>query len=211
MSKKRELLPGIKKWLRDESYSRHYSDARQNMAKEDWLKQTLADLKRHEGYREFAYPDPLSKIGRRRIPGFGYQPARPLLAQYHLDPKDGAPWTVGYGETRGVTADSVRPPSLAERKLEAELIEHLEVLDNLIPEWKLMPVHVKTVLANMAYNLGSRLRPFAPTLQRFKEGKYHEAAQRLRKTLWFKQVGYRAEELVSRLENGYIEDIHKVI
>lgn len=208
---KKELLPGVKKWLRNDTYSRNYTDPYTNVATPEWMIQTIADLKRHEGFRRYAYPDPLSYIGRKWMDGFGFRPAREILQLYQLDSKDGRPWTVGYGFTHGVSPDSEISESLAAHKLKTELIEHLEVLDKLIPEWKLMEDYVKTVLANMAYNMGyNTLKQFAATLQEFKEGNYKEAARRLRNTLWYKQVGYRAEELVTRLETGIIEEKNRV-
>ncbi len=71
----------------------------------------LRELKRLEGFREFAYPDPASKLYRaaasHRLP-WGFQPARDLLAK--LPPSmrglPAGPWTCGYGETKGVDQDT---------------------------------------------------------------------------------------------------------
>ena len=71
----------------------------------------LRELKRLEGFREFAYPDPASKLYRaaasHRLP-WGFQPARDLLAKLPPSvrslPAD--PWTCGYGETKGVDQDT---------------------------------------------------------------------------------------------------------
>lgn len=71
----------------------------------------LRELKRLEGFREFAYPDPASKLYRaaasHRLP-WGFQPARDLIAR--LPPSmrglPAGPWTCGYGETKGVDQDT---------------------------------------------------------------------------------------------------------
>ena len=176
-----------------------------------WYAQLRADIGRHEGFRPFAYPDPLSVIGRAHGRKFGYRPARQVLKELGLDEKQGAPWTIGHGFTKGVTIDSFITLDESFERLDVEIKEHLKVLDRLIPTWTGMPLYVKTVLGNIAFNLGyNRLAQFAPTLEEFKKGNYKEAARRLRNTLWYKQVGARSQELVLRLETGKIEDKHKV-
>lgn len=186
-----------------------HSDPTQNMAKARWFLQTVADLKRHEGFRPYAYPDPLSKIGRKYAhPRYrwGFERGDVLLARYGEKEEDGRPWTIGYGFTHGVNPASTTTESLSARKLEAELTEHLAVLDKLLPEWKAKPDYVKTVLANMAYNMGYQtLKQFKNTLREFRENDYKDAAKNLRKSLWYRQVGVRAVELIKRLETGQID------
>lgn len=180
----------------------------------EWLKQTAADLQRHEGFREFAYPDPLSKLGRKyrdRKYQWGFVPGDILLAKYGESEKDGRPWTCGYGFTKGVKPSTRINKQLADKMLIAEIIQHVKLLDRIIPSWRTMPIVPQTVLANLAFNLGTRLVPFGPTLALFEKGDYAGAAARLRRTAWFKQVGHRAEELCRRLETGVIEPQHKVI
>lgn len=71
----------------------------------------LRELKRLEGFREFAYPDPASKLYRAaasyRLP-WGFQPARDLLAKLPPSMRSlpAGPWTCGYGETKGVDQDT---------------------------------------------------------------------------------------------------------
>ena len=82
------------------------------MAQPPWLKQTVADLDRHEGFREFAYPDPLSALARQypaRKHGWGKRPASVIAAELGLTTADldkGRPWTVGHGFTHRVTPNS---------------------------------------------------------------------------------------------------------
>ncbi len=56
---------------------------------QDWLKrQVVADLNRHEGFREFAYPDPLSALYKKfsRLP-WGLKPAtRDCSARHSMGP-----------------------------------------------------------------------------------------------------------------------------
>ena len=70
-------------------------------------------IKKSEGFREFAYPDPASDLARavraRKLKvRWGFQPARDIIAALPQDLQSlsGAPWTCGYGETKGVTIDT---------------------------------------------------------------------------------------------------------
>lgn len=178
-----------------------------------WLLQTLEDLDRHEGFRPYAYPDPLSEL-EEKYPalrwGWGYKPADAILREIGEPAYKGKPWTVGYGFTQGVGPSTKMDKDQAREELLPELMEHLEVLDRLVPEWRDYPDVVKTVLANLAFNLGGRLRQFKNTLEYFRQREWKKAAANLQKSLWFKQVGNRGEELVKRLKTLEIESIHKI-
>ena len=180
-----------------------------------WLRQLVADLDRHEGFRQYAYPDPLSKIGRNysaKKYGWGMKPAPPILAQLGLNEADGRPWTFGHGFTKGVTSASSISKEASTRRLEQEALSHAAELDSLLPEWRVaFPLYAQTVFANMIYNLGrERLSKFTTTLNLAKHMKFAEAGRNLRASLWFKQVGTRAQELVKRLETGKIAPEHQV-
>lgn len=183
-----------------------------------WMKQTLADLERHEGYREYAYPDPESEW-EKLYPAYkhkwGLRPASVIMKELGLKVEDlhkGAPWTIGIGFTHGVKYTHRTTRAESYERLKKEVIEHAKGLDTLVPGWREdQPYVVQTVLVNMIYNLGTtRLSKFAPTLELFKKGDYKGAAARLRNTAWWKQVGVRAHELVERLETGKIQDKYKV-
>lgn len=161
-----------------------HSDPSLLMAKPLWLVQTKADLYRHEGYREYAYPDPLSRLGqkyRSRKWGWGFEPGDRLLAKYGENERDGRPWTVGVGFTHGVNPSTRVSKERALHILEDQIVVHVRVLDHLLPRWRHMPVVVQTVLANMAYNMGNRLGQFRATLAVIDAGRYAEAGDRLTK------------------------------
>jgi GH24 family phage-related lysozyme (muramidase) len=189
-----------------------YSDPRLLVRKPDWIKQTLQDLMRHEGFRQYAYPDPLSKLGKKykeRKYNWGFEPGDILLARYGEKEVDGRPWTDGYGFTKGVNPSSRISKEAADNELERQLLEHVAGLYKLAPGWDKLPMFAASVLANMAYNLGlERFSKFKPTIDLILAGKYEEAAGRLRKTPWFLQVGLRAVELVNRLERQMIDPAH---
>lgn len=179
-----------------------------------WLIQSRADIARHEGFREFAYPDPLSKLGKKyqgRKWGWGFERGDVLLVKYGEKEEDGRPWTVGYGFTKGVKPSTTMRKPFADQKLSGVVADHAKLLDRLVPNWKALPLYAQTVLVNLAYNLGTRLIPFGPTMALFEAWDFKGAAARLRRTAWFKQVGDRSEELVRRLETGVIESKHRVV
>ena len=179
---------------------------------ERWFNQTLADLDRHEGFRPYPYPDPLSELHKRFPPGkfkWGFKPVPDILKQIGVDfnqaMKLGAPWTWRYGDTHGVKFDRPIDKEEARAELARELSAHLPVLDGLLPEWKVYPDFAKTVLANLAYNMGNRLGQFKNTLKYFKEQNWTAAAVNLEKSAWYRQVGVRSAELVWRLKNEMIQ------
>ena len=181
-----------------------------------WMQQTLADLVRHEGFREYAYPDPLSPLFKKyRKERWGFVPAMQILDKLGISfneaEKSGHPWTVGIGFTKGVSISSQMKLNVAMHKLEDIVLEHLPVLDTVLPSWQRLPLFAKTVVVNMAFNMGSRLLQFKNSMGLIGQGKYKQAASNLRRSLWAKQVGGRAVELIARLERQAIDPKHQVV
>lgn len=171
-----------------------------------WMRQTMADVGRHEGFRQYAYPDPLSPLFKaNRKEKWGFVPASVILAKLGQKPDNGKPWTVGIGFTNGVTHLSTMSLEAANRKLEQELLNHFWVLDKACPGWLRMPDVVKTVLANLAFNMGGNFLQFKNTIKLLNAGEYSKAADNLRASLWYKQVGGRAVELTARLKTMKID------
>jgi GH24 family phage-related lysozyme (muramidase) len=180
-----------------------------------WLRQVVADLDRHEGFRQYAYPDPLSKLAKAYPPSkyrWGYRPATEILKEIGETEVKGRPWTVGHGFTHRVTPESSLTKQTSTIRLRDEALSHAEELNGLIPGWQTkLPLYVQTVVVNMIFNMGrDRLSKFDTTLALINNGKYAEAGTNLRKSLWFKQTKSRAEELVKRLETGKIAPEHQV-
>lgn len=178
-----------------------------------WFNQAMADMKRHEGFYEYAYPDPRSVLANKYpIRKFwGKRSGRAVLQEVGGNESDGLPWTFGYGFTKGVTPDSYIPKIQADRRLEQEVMEHAVQLDPIFPDWHKYPVVVQTVLVNLVFNLGAtKLRTFTTTIALIKAGRYQEAGENLKKSLWFKQVGSRGREITQRLITMKIEPEHQV-
>jgi lysozyme len=90
----------------------------------------ISKVKAHEAFREYAYPDPASPLARMtRERGYklkwGYEPAKSILEKLpeDLSKLHGNPWTIGYGETQGVTFDMRWTRDQAHQKLIARLQE----------------------------------------------------------------------------------------
>lgn len=176
--------------------------------------QVKKDLDRHEGFREYAYPDPLSKLGRKyrgKDWPWGFVPARELLARIPgAKDEDGGPWTYGFGFTNCVTPDSRIQRISAERMLESLILEQNFQLGEKLPWYKEATEVTKGVLINMAFNIGLRsLLKFKNSLGFIKVKQYAQAADNLKQSLWYAQVGARAKELVERIRTQTIEPQNK--
>ena len=67
--------------------------------------------------------------------------------------------------------------------------------------WEAFPEEVQEILVNMLFNVGRpRLTKFVKMNEALREGDWTTAAIEGRDSLWYKQVGNRAERLMSRLE-----------
>lgn len=176
-----------------------------------WLKQVVTDLKRHEGFYEYAYPDPLSPLARKYPirKYWGTRPAHEVLKELGETEALGRPWTYGYGFAVGITPYHQIKRNVADRQLEIKAMEYAAELERLIPDWKKHPVVVQTVLINLMYNMGyDRLKQFTTTLDLIKRGQYKLAGENLKNTLWFKQVGVRGVEITDRLIEMRIKPEH---
>lgn len=208
------LVLGAAPYYRDGSVP-HIEEVIMNeelICRPDWMVQTHADLKRHEGFRPYPYPDPLSTLGKKHGSKFGYKPAREVLNSLGASEESGRPWTIGYGFAVGVTPDTpMVTEEQASERLWEKIPQYSAKLNKLVPNWYDMPMHVITVLVNMVFNMGEGgLAKFHNTLKLFNEGKYEAAGNNLTKSLWYKQVGNRAVELTQRLVKGTIDSRHRV-
>lgn len=168
-------------------------------------RQVAGDLNRHEGFREFAYPDPLSALFKNQpSKDWGFKPAREV-AKPGTNFDQGKPWTVGFGFTHGVTPDSRMNRITAERKLEQEILEVDAALRNTLTWYNDASFVTKTVLINMAFNMGLKgLLGFRNTLKFISQKNYEQAARNMTQSLWYRQVKGRAVELVERMRTQTI-------
>ena len=180
------------------------------------VRQVTSDLDRHEGFREYAYPDPLSKLqAQHPRERWGFVPARQILERLKISTDvaatSGHPWTVGHGFTGGTTLDSRMSRLMSERKLEEKVIEMDGVLKNTLTWYKDATEVTKGILINMAFNMGvNGLLGFKNTLRFISEKNYEQAAKNMEQSLWYRQVKGRAVELTERMRTQTILPAHKV-
>jgi lysozyme len=124
--------------------------------------------------------------------------------------EDGGPWTYGFGFTNGVTPDSRISRILAERMLEVLILNQDMHLKQKLPWYADASFVTKTVLINMAFNIGmASLLKFKNSLAYIKVHSYAKAADNLKLSLWYTQVGIRAKELVERIRTQEIQPQYK--
>ncbi|MBB4796289.1 lysozyme [Brevundimonas bullata] len=154
----------------------------------------IAALKKDEGLRLKAYPDPLSPRART---GKG----------------SGAPWTIGYGRARGIQEGQVITEATAEAWLVEDAREHNTVIHAALPWLKRLDPVRRRVVENMHFNMGwdnpktpsvEGLAQFKNTLSHIEAGRYAEAAAAMRVSLWAKQVKGRAVRLAREMETGRV-------
>lgn len=145
--------------------------------------QLVTELKRDEGLRLEAYPDPLS---------------------------GGAPWTIGYGHTGQDVFKGVRwTQAQADDALLNDIAEHNDKLLRALPWVARLDPARRRVLMNMAFNLGvgtpggsKGLLGFKNTLGMIERGEYAAAADAMLNSLWAKQVKGRAVRLAETMRTG---------
>lgn len=103
--------------------------------------------------------------------------------------------SIGVGrnlEDRGLREDEIN------LMLSNDIDEAEGIARKLIPNYQKLSEERKAVVINMAFNLGeTRLSQFKQTLTAINEGRYADAATGMRNSLWYKQVGARAERLAA--------------
>jgi lysozyme len=136
----------------------------------------IEDLKRDEGCRLTAYPDPLS---------------------------GGEPYTIGYGHTGGIRPGEVWTQAKADDTLARDISVVQTALDSQLPWWRTLDDLRQDVLVNMSFNLGvGGLLGFPATLAAIKAGDWQTAHDEMLDSKWAKQVGARATRLADQMLTG---------
>ena len=133
----------------------------------------IAQLKVHEGFKPYAYKDPL-----------GY-------------------WTIGYGRLIDARKGGGISKAEALYLLNNDIDEAEKNLDDNLPWWKDKPDTIKLVLLNMCFNMGiNGLLTFKNMLKHMERNEYKDAADHIRSSLYHQQVGDRAEQMAKLVENA---------
>lgn len=179
--------------------------------------QLVRDLMRDEGrvgymsptgFIHTAYPDPLSPLAQ----WLRAKSDRTLKSADRPAGLSGAPWTIGYGHTGPEVREGLTwTEDEAQETLAADIEAHNATLAAALP-WvaQLDPVR-RRVLQNMHFNMGwdnprtpklEGLAGFVRTLEAVRVGRYEDAAERMKQSLWFRQTGNRAKRLVEEMRTG---------
>ena len=128
----------------------------------------------------------------------------------YLDTANPPKWTIGMGHN--ITDDPHYPFRQEDEPLNDTQIDILSSrdiakavadLDQYANWWRAMPEPCQRALCNMCFNLGwPRLSQFTNTLAAMHFGDYKAAAAGMRASLWYSQVGARAERLAKLMETG---------
>lgn len=155
-------------------------------------RELIAALKKDEGLRLRAYPDPLSP---RAKTGKG----------------SGAPWTAGYGRAHGIVEGQVIDEATAERWLIEDAREHNMTIHDALPWLRGIDPVRRRVIENMHFNMGwdnpktpqfEGLSGFKNTLEAVRTGRYQQASAGMLASLWAKQVKGRAVRLAQEMATG---------
>ena len=123
----------------------------------------------------------------------------------YLDTED--KWTVGVGH-------NLSDNGISQAASDFILAEDTQIAANdalkLVPNFSELSDIRQEVIINMSFNLGyPRLKGFRKFLSAIEEGSFDEAANEMKDSRWFKQIGGRAWELVWQFRNdevGTFED-----
>lgn len=104
-----------------------------------------------------------------------------------------------HGESIGTPVSEERVRECFDKDLQTAIDECIVLYKE---AWETFPGEVQEILVNMLFNLGRpRLTKFKNFNRKLLEGEYSEAAPEGRDSIWYRQVGNRAERLMTRLEN----------
>lgn len=150
-----------------------------------------SQIEGHEGRRATAYPDTMGNM----TVGVGFNLERPDARQ--LISQVGANYDEVLAQRQSLTDQQI------DRLFDITLNEAFQSAQQFIPDLGSHPEMVQRVIVDMAFNLG------APTLQTFnrlradiKARNYRSAAQDMRMSRWYQQVGRRGQDLVAIMEQS---------
>jgi lysozyme len=163
--------------------------------------EAISKIKKHEAFREWAYPDPASPLAREcRKRGYrlrwGFEPAKHLIDQLPDDLRKlhGNPWTCGFGETKDVTFETRWTKDEAHRRLLARI---QEFEDGVLAACINVPNPNQCgALVSFAYNVGLGGLRKSSVLKAHNRGDYLAAARAF--GLWNKANGQVMEGLTRR-------------
>lgn len=130
-----------------------------------------------EGWKNHAYPDPLS---------------------------GGDPWTIGVGCAKpGICKGMVWTDAEISRQLDFDIAEKTAQVRKHLPWFDALNEPRKAVIVGMCFQMGlTGLLGFRNTLASMRDERWADAANGMRSSLWAKQTKQRANRLARQMEVG---------
>ena len=155
------------------------------------MDQTLIEnlIAKHEGRRAKVYPD------SRGIPTIGIG--------WNLTDKDSQDICDHFGlSLPGLLDGSILlTDAQIDEVFDYQLHEAISEAMSILPNFNTMPDTVQAVVVDLLFNMGlPRFSQFYNTILSLKNGNWEAAAENLRHSLWYTQVGHRAVEDCAMLE-----------
>lgn len=157
--------------------------------RQGWLERFYAILSLDEGVRDKPYDDTDGK---------------------EVILKSGGNVTIGVG--RNLNGKPLSPAAV-QFLFREDAFEALQIAQNIIgPPFDGWSDPRQLGFLSLCFNLGERkLRTFVTTLWAIQIGNWNHAGERLRKTLWYKQVGKRADRVILMLQDEKFHEDYKII
>lgn len=154
-------------------------------------------IREFESLRIFAYPDPMSPLAKA-TPGkrWGFKKATEILSVLHaeLSGLSGAPWTVGYGQTQGVTEDTVMSATEADADLRVSIGRYERLVSASCT--RIPTQNQFNALVCLAWNCEVAVAESSAIIQAHNRGDFASAANAF--TLYNKSKGKVVEGLTTR-------------
>lgn len=107
--------------------------------------------------------------------------------------------TIGYG--RNIESNGISKQE-AEIMLDNDIQICLQDMQTLFANFDNLPIDIQVVILNMRYNMGSTgIRAFKNMITAIEKQDWKNMAKNMKNSKWYEQVGNRAKELVSIVEN----------
>ena len=94
------------------------------------------------------------------------------------------------------------PIEVVQRWLDEDMLEAVEAADRLLENCPYFSEELHDIITNMAFNLGERgLRGFKRMWEAINRGLFSYAAEEMKHSRWYIQVGHRSKRLYERMKN----------
>lgn len=138
----------------------------------------MVEIKATEAFRQFAYPDPYSDLAQK-YPGkrWGFAPADYIFASLPDSAKElsGAPWTIGYGYTEGVTKNDTMTQEEADLQFPRKLVPYERAVER---GCKIKPTQKQfDAMVSLCYNIGAARFTTSTVLRCHNEGDFLAASR----------------------------------